>query len=71
MVGKRRKGKRKLKRWILLAAAILLLLAAAGFSVRIREVTVTGNNRCDSEEIEKILFPTAKERNQTIGGHQA
>ncbi|OUQ16846.1 cell division protein FtsQ [Lachnoclostridium sp. An14] len=63
MVGKRRKGKRKLKRWILLAAAILLLLAAAGFSVRIREVTVTGNNRCDSEEIEKILFPTAKERN--------
>lgn len=47
---------------LLLLAAVLALLAAAGFLIRIREVTVTGNNRCTSEEITEILFPTAKER---------
>ncbi len=62
MAGKKGKGKKRIKRVLLLLAAVLALLAAAGFLIRIREVTVTGNNRCTSEEITEILFPTAKER---------
>ena len=34
-----------------MSALILLLLAAAAFSVRITEVTVTGNSRVTSEEV--------------------
>lgn len=56
------KGRKKIRRGILLLAAVLVLLTAAGFSIRIREITVTGNNRCTGEEITEILFPTAKER---------
>ncbi|HIZ79034.1 MAG TPA: FtsQ-type POTRA domain-containing protein [Candidatus Lachnoclostridium stercorigallinarum] len=63
MAESRGKGKRKLKKWLLIPAVIFLLLIAVGFSVRITEVTVTGNSRCSSEEITRILFPTAKERN--------
>lgn len=62
MAGKKGKGKKRIKRVLLLLAAVFALLAAAGFLIRIREVTVTGNNRCTSEEITEILFPTAKER---------
>ncbi len=63
MAETRGKGKRKLKKWLAIPAVILLLLAAAAFSVRITEVTVTGNSRVTSEEITRILFPTAKDRN--------
>lgn len=63
MAESRGKRKRKLKKWLLIPAVIFLLLIAVGFSVRITEVTVTGNSRCSSEEITRILFPTAKERN--------
>ena len=62
MAGKRSKGKKSIVKWIAGAAAVFLLLAAAGFFVQIRDVTVTGNNRCSSEEITRILFPTPKER---------
>ena len=62
MAETRGKGKRKIKKWLVLAAVLILLFAAAGFSIQITEVTVTGNSRCDSEEITRILFPTAKER---------
>ena len=62
MAETRGKGKRKIKKWLVLAAVLILLLTAAGFSIQITEVTVTGNSRCDSEEITRILFPTAKER---------
>lgn len=62
MAGKRSKGKKSIVKWIAGAAAVFLLLVAAGFFVQIRDVTVTGNNRCSSEEITRILFPTPKER---------
>ncbi len=77
MAGKRGKGRKGIKRGILLLAAVFALLAAAGFLIRIREITVTGNNRCSSEEITEILFPTAKERtlvycylNDRFGDHK-
>jgi cell division protein FtsQ len=39
------------------AAAVILLLAATLYFVRIRTVTVTGNERYTDEQIEELLFP--------------
>ena len=54
----RRRGKLKLA-----VLAVILLTAALLLSVRISEITVTGNERYTKEELTQILFPDQWSRN--------
>ncbi len=54
---------RRSRRLKITALAVILLAAALLLSVRISEVTVTGNERYTKEELTQILFPDQWSRN--------
>lgn len=54
---------RRSRRLKITALAVILLAAALLLSVRISEVTVTGNKRYTKEELTQILFPDQWSRN--------